>query len=78
MNEDHLFYRRITAIGCECGYVQLSIVDVNTDTILNTFNDQYDGPISRISIFGLKQPTSNPPRCMNKYISKCSCFNYHL
>lgn len=61
--------RRITAVGCECGYVQLSIVDVNSDAVLNTFNDQYDGPISRISIFGLKQPLSSPPDSISKHCS---------
>ncbi|XP_027701786.1 KICSTOR complex protein kaptin isoform X3 [Vombatus ursinus] len=53
--------RRLTAFGCQSGYVRLAHVDQTTRTVLHTWTVQQDGPISRVVIFSLPLPAADPP-----------------
>nr|XP_033812253.1 KICSTOR complex protein kaptin isoform X2 [Geotrypetes seraphini] len=44
---------RITAFGCQSGFVSLSHVDQTTRVVLQSWTIQQDGPISRVLIFCL-------------------------
>ncbi|XP_078001954.1 KICSTOR complex protein kaptin [Phascolarctos cinereus] len=54
--------RRLTAFGCQSGYVRVAHVDQTTRTVLHTWTVQQDGPISRVVIFSLPPPAADPPR----------------
>lgn len=45
--------RRVSVVGCECGSVQLSVVNSKNNTILSTYSDVFDGPISQVMFFSL-------------------------
>ncbi|XP_039281578.1 KICSTOR complex protein kaptin-like [Nilaparvata lugens] len=53
-NIDYQFYsRRITAFGCECGHMQISVVDTVQSTILSSHVTQFEGSVSRVQLFNL-------------------------
>ncbi|XP_078517209.1 KICSTOR complex protein kaptin [Lissotriton helveticus] len=45
--------RRITAYGCQSGFVSVSYVDQVSKVVLQSWNIQQDGPISRVLVFTL-------------------------
>ncbi|XP_043854799.1 KICSTOR complex protein kaptin isoform X2 [Dromiciops gliroides] len=49
--------RRLTAFGCQSGYVRVAHVDQTSRTVLQTWPIQQDGPISRVVVFSLWPPT---------------------
>ncbi|XP_043934943.1 KICSTOR complex protein kaptin [Protopterus annectens] len=65
--------RRLTAFGCQSGYVGICHVDQYSKTVLHEWNMQQDGPISKVVLFsltnfiekkgydGLQQAPSNVP-----------------
>uniref|UniRef100_A0A5F8HDU0 Kaptin, actin binding protein n=1 Tax=Monodelphis domestica TaxID=13616 RepID=A0A5F8HDU0_MONDO len=50
--------RRLTAFGCQSGYVRVAHVDQASRTVLQTWTVQQDGPISRVVVFSLSAPGS--------------------
>ena len=49
-----IFYenaKRITAIGFECGTFLIFIVDCQTNTVLETHEETFDGPVTRVVFF---------------------------
>ncbi|XP_051900206.1 KICSTOR complex protein kaptin [Pristis pectinata] len=49
--------RRLTAFGCQNGFVRVSHVDQESKVVLQSWNVQQDGPISTVLLFRL--PTDN-------------------
>ncbi|XP_074163022.1 KICSTOR complex protein kaptin isoform X1 [Sminthopsis crassicaudata] len=52
--------RRLTALGCQSGYVRVAHVDQSSRTVLQTWTIQQDGPISRVVVFSLRPPAGDP------------------
>ncbi|XP_074075274.1 KICSTOR complex protein kaptin [Macrotis lagotis] len=52
--------RRLTAFGCQSGYVRVAHVDQSSRTVLQTWTVQQDGPISRVVVFSLSPPARDP------------------
>lgn len=45
------FLRRITAIGCQCGLVKVTIVEIETLKIIKEWTLRYASPVSSVRIF---------------------------
>ncbi|XP_004381671.1 KICSTOR complex protein kaptin [Trichechus manatus latirostris] len=54
--------RRLTALGCQSGYVRVAHVDQRSREILQTWTIQQDGPISRVIVFSLSAPEETKER----------------
>lgn len=50
------YTKRISAYGCECGYVELLLVDVKTLGILKSYSIVYGNTIASVKIFTM-EPT---------------------
>ncbi|XP_036272255.1 KICSTOR complex protein kaptin isoform X1 [Pipistrellus kuhlii] len=48
--------RRLTALGCQSGYVRVAHVDQRSREVLQTWTVLQDGPISRVIVFSLSAP----------------------
>ncbi|XP_006142186.1 KICSTOR complex protein kaptin [Tupaia chinensis] len=48
--------RRLSALGCQSGYVRVAHVDQQTREVLQTWTVLQDGPISRVIVFSLSAP----------------------
>ncbi|XP_040511069.1 KICSTOR complex protein kaptin isoform X1 [Gallus gallus] len=48
--------RRLTAVGCQSGYVRVAHVDQDTRAVLQSWSIQQDGPISTVLLFPLEEP----------------------
>lgn len=46
--------RRLTAFGCECGLVKIFMVDITKNILLLNISQQFDAPVSRVSLFKVK------------------------
>ncbi|KAK3698434.1 hypothetical protein QZH41_010009 [Actinostola sp. cb2023] len=67
--------KRLTAIGCENGYVQLSIVDtLNELNIIGTWSVQHDGPITSVKLF----TTAKQQDCATETALQLSSEDCHL
>uniref|UniRef100_A0A8D2CWY3 Kaptin, actin binding protein n=1 Tax=Sciurus vulgaris TaxID=55149 RepID=A0A8D2CWY3_SCIVU len=56
--------RRLSALGCQSGYVRVAHVDQRSREVLHTWTVLQDGPISRVIVFSLTAPeeTKDRPR----------------
>ncbi|KAF6077958.1 kaptin, actin binding protein [Phyllostomus discolor] len=57
--------RRLSALGCQSGYVRVAHVDQQSREVLQTWTVLQDGPISRVIVFSLSAPKETqdgPPR----------------
>lgn len=57
--------RRLSALGCQSGYVRVAHVDQRSREVLQTWTVLQDGPISRVIVFSLSAPTETqdgPPQ----------------
>ncbi|XP_064149988.1 KICSTOR complex protein kaptin isoform X1 [Loxodonta africana] len=54
--------RRLTALGCQSGYVRVAHVDQRSREILQTWTILQDGPISRVIVFSLSAPEETKER----------------
>lgn len=45
------YFRRVTAIGCECGLVKVTIVNVVDLQIFQSWLLRYDQPVSNVTVF---------------------------
>ncbi|XP_045701322.1 KICSTOR complex protein kaptin [Phyllostomus hastatus] len=57
--------RRLSALGCQSGYVRVAHVDQRSREVLQTWTVLQDGPISRVIVFSLSAPKETqdgPPR----------------
>ncbi|XP_012980950.1 KICSTOR complex protein kaptin isoform X1 [Mesocricetus auratus] len=52
--------RRLSALGCQSGYVRVAHVDQRNREILQTWTVLQDGPISRVILFSLCSPDGPP------------------
>ncbi|XP_069681565.1 KICSTOR complex protein kaptin-like isoform X2 [Periplaneta americana] len=43
--------RRVSAFGCECGFVKLAIVDVTKKEVLSSWSARFGGPVSTVRLF---------------------------
>ncbi|XP_069407188.1 KICSTOR complex protein kaptin isoform X2 [Ovis canadensis] len=48
--------RRLSALGCQSGYVRVAHVDQQSREVLQTWTILQDGPISRVIVFSLSAP----------------------
>uniref|UniRef100_A0A673V2Q7 Kaptin, actin binding protein n=2 Tax=Suricata suricatta TaxID=37032 RepID=A0A673V2Q7_SURSU len=48
--------RRLSALGCQNGYVRVAHVDQRSQEVLQTWTILQDGPISRVIVFSLSAP----------------------
>jgi len=77
---------RMTAFGCEDGYIRASLVDINKNVINDSWNIYHDGPISCVKWFTLSDTPSLPTGLGSttikdnfKHEDKCERKNnYHL
>ncbi|XP_064437353.1 KICSTOR complex protein kaptin isoform X3 [Mirounga angustirostris] len=51
--------RRLSALGCQSGYVRVAHVDQRSQEILQTWTILQDGPISRVIVFSLSAPEAS-------------------
>ena len=54
--------RRLSALGCQSGYVRVAHVDQQTREVLQTWTILQDGPISRVIVFSLSAPEETEDR----------------
>ncbi|XP_034842767.1 KICSTOR complex protein kaptin isoform X3 [Mirounga leonina] len=54
--------RRLSALGCQSGYVRVAHVDQRSQEILQTWTILQDGPISRVIVFSLSAPEETVDR----------------
>ncbi|OWK16080.1 KPTN [Cervus elaphus hippelaphus] len=54
--------RRISALGCQSGYVRVAHVDQQSREVLQTWTILQDGPISRVIVFSLSAPEETEDR----------------
>ncbi|XP_064621395.1 KICSTOR complex protein kaptin-like [Lineus longissimus] len=47
------YKRRLTAMGCQSGYVKLVLVKVESREVLQTWAVQHDGPVTSVRLFSL-------------------------
>ncbi|PNF25744.1 Kaptin [Cryptotermes secundus] len=52
--------RRISAFGCECGYVKLAVVDVTKKVVVSCWSARFEGPISTVRLFTEKSNLKPP------------------
>lgn len=50
--------------------MQFTVVDTESGSILNTWADLQDGPVSRVLIFKFQSPFMEPPEYIGKFIGK--------
>jgi hypothetical protein len=55
---------RVSAYGCECGYVKLAIVDVTKKEVVSCWSARFGGPISTVHLF-TEEPNFKPPDFLN-------------
>ena len=46
-------FRRVTAVGCENGALNLTIVDCVSQQVISKFDKCYEGPVSSVRLFSL-------------------------
>ncbi|KYO43736.1 KICSTOR complex protein kaptin isoform X2 [Alligator mississippiensis] len=68
--------QRLTALGCQSGYVRVAWVDQTSRVVLQSWSIQQDGPISRVLVFPLplQEPapsgdTEDPPQGYSVLVS---------
>ncbi|XP_044778199.1 KICSTOR complex protein kaptin isoform X2 [Neomonachus schauinslandi] len=54
--------RRLSALGCQSGYVRVAHVDQRSQEVLQTWTILQDGPISRVIVFSLSAPEETVDR----------------
>ncbi|XP_025770081.1 KICSTOR complex protein kaptin [Puma concolor] len=54
--------RRLSALGCQSGYVRVAHVDQRSQEVLQTWTILQDGPISRVIVFSLSAPEETQDR----------------
>lgn len=54
--------RRLSALGCQSGYVRVAHVDQQSRDVLQTWTIIQDGPISRVIVFSLSAPEETEDR----------------
>ncbi|TKC53797.1 hypothetical protein EI555_018546, partial [Monodon monoceros] len=54
--------RRLSALGCQSGYVRVAHVDQQSREVLQTWTILQDGPISRVIVFSLSAPEETEDR----------------
>nr|XP_008537521.1 PREDICTED: kaptin [Equus przewalskii] len=54
--------RRLSALGCQSGYVRVARVDQRSREVLQTWTVLQDGPISRVILFSLSAPEDSKDR----------------
>ncbi|KAL2763020.1 KICSTOR complex protein kaptin isoform 2, partial [Daubentonia madagascariensis] len=54
--------RRLSALGCQSGYVRVAHVDQQSREVLQTWTVLQDGPISRVIVFSLSAPEETKDR----------------
>uniref|UniRef100_I3M8V4 Kaptin, actin binding protein n=1 Tax=Ictidomys tridecemlineatus TaxID=43179 RepID=I3M8V4_ICTTR len=52
--------RRLSALGCQSGYVRVAHVDQRSQEVLHMWTVLQDGPISRVIVFSLTAPEEAP------------------
>jgi len=57
--------KRVTATGCECGYLVVTTIDVNTLSDLKTFEKEFAGPLTCTKLFPSCPPPLTPPPCLD-------------
>lgn len=54
------YTRRLTAFGCECGYIRLCCINTKTSTILFNFSTNFNNTISSICIYPNEEKLNEP------------------
>lgn len=60
-----LYFRRVTAVGCECGLVKITLMNTKTLQPEKSWMLRYDTPITSVRVF----PDKNNiplPECIDK------------
>ncbi|GFG37974.1 hypothetical protein Cfor_06621 [Coptotermes formosanus] len=52
--------RRVSAYGCECGYVKLAIVDLTNREVLSCWSARFEGPVSTVRLFTEESSLETP------------------
>lgn len=64
------YEERVTAFGCECGYIRLCRVCVKTSKILYNFSTRFENSISSVKLYSIPE-VIEPPNCLkDDYIFK--------
>jgi hypothetical protein len=53
-------FSRVSAFGCECGYVKLAVVDVTKKEVLSCWSARFEGPVSTVRLFTEKSNLKPP------------------
>ncbi|XP_046682073.1 KICSTOR complex protein kaptin-like isoform X1 [Homalodisca vitripennis] len=57
----HNFTRRVSVVGCDCGTLQMSLVNVETNSVIFNQFSILDGPITQVKLFSLAPKDIHPP-----------------
>jgi len=67
------YTERLTAFGCECGYVRLCRVCVKSNKIIFNFSTRFDNTISAVRLYPSKHELKSPPFVKEEYKSHPTC-----
>jgi hypothetical protein len=51
---------RVSAFGCECGFVKLAVVDVTKKEVVSCWSARFEGPVSTVRLFTEKSNLKPP------------------
>jgi len=55
---------RISATGCECGFLQVTMVEIASCVILSCYTTEFDGPLTCTRLFRVKGESEEAPPCL--------------
>ncbi|XP_054280587.1 KICSTOR complex protein kaptin-like [Macrosteles quadrilineatus] len=67
----HNLTRRVTVIGCDVGFTQVSIVNTLSNTVLQKLSEIFESPVTHVQIFSMAPDSVNPPRGFTVEDSYC-------
>merc|ERR1719450_116735 len=71
---------RVTATGCECGTLLVTTISVDSLDNLQTWEKEFDGPLTSLKLFSVTPPPLTPPACLGfkDKIPESSSSSLHL
>jgi len=56
---------RISATGCECGFLQVTMVEISSCQVLSRFTHEFDGPLTCTRLFRVEGEPEEAPACLS-------------
>lgn len=66
-----LYFRRVTAFGCECGYVRICRVSVKANTVIYSHTVRFDNFITTLRIYSETDSTAGSANISSQIENTC-------